>query len=504
MSVATSAETFERLLFEPLERLDGPAILGPGGADWPDLLRRADAVAARLRAEGLREDMRVGIDLDPTPAYVVTLLAVLRSGAKALLLSPSWTAPEVDRCLELVQPSFLITHGPVPGSRPPRATFGMPEPETTLLDLRGNEHEPSLPGDAVVIFTSGTSGTPKGVVLTAEGLLANVAAIREYLGVESADRSPLFTPTCYAYAVSQVLVQMLGRAPICPIRNGLKYPVLILEAIAEHRIRGLSANPTSFKILLKTAAETDLDLRSLRYAMGGGQFLARDVVDAMEARFGCRVVNQYGCTENSPRICFHWVRDGELPMPGRSLPVGKGVRGTELRVAAEGATPVADGGTGQVLVRGTSLMSRYWRMPRETADRFADGWLKTGDVGMLDPEGNLVLIGRLSDVINVGNEKVNPGEVEGYLQEMPQVQEAALFGTGDALLGEAVEAIVVPRDGASLDDAGATRMARLHLKKLVSAHKIPRRVHVRRSLPRNLYGKLDRKRLAEWAADADR
>lgn len=504
MSTASSAEIFERRLFEPLQAFQGPAVLGPGGDDWAGLLRRVDALAARLQAEGLREDMRVGIDLDPSPAYVVTLLAVLRSGAKALMLSPSWTAPEVDRCLELVQPSFLITHGSVPCSAVPRARLELPEPETTLLDLRDDSHEPSLPGDAVVIFTSGTSGTPKGVVLTAEGLFSNVGAIREYLGVESADSSPLFTPTCYAYAVSQVLVQTMGRAAICPIRNGLKYPILILEAIAEHRIRGLSANPTSFKILLKTAAETDLDLRSLRYAMGGGQFLARDVVDGMEARFGCRVVNQYGCTENSPRICFHWVRDGEQPMPGRSLPVGKGVRGTEIRIAAEGSAPVALGETGQVLVRGTSLMSRYWRMPRETEDRFVDGWLKTGDVGALDPEGNLVLIGRLSDVINVGNEKVNPGEVEGYLQEMAQVQEAALFGTGDALLGEAVEAIVVPRDGASLDDAIATKLARLHLKKLVSAHKIPRKVHVRKSLPRNLYGKLDRKRLAEWAADADR
>jgi acyl-CoA synthetase (AMP-forming)/AMP-acid ligase II len=149
-------------------------------------------------------------------------------------------------------------------------------------------------------------------------------------------------------------------------------------------------------------------------------------------------------------------------------------------------------------------MDRYWRMPKETSDRFVDGWLKTGDVGMFDPEGNVVLIGRLSDVINVGNEKVNPGEVEGYLQEMPQVQEAALFGTSDALLGEAVEAIVVPRDGARVSDDEVSKLARIHLKKLVSAHKIPRRVHVRKSLPRNLYGKLDRKRLTEWAADSDR
>ncbi|HET9300127.1 MAG TPA: fatty acid--CoA ligase family protein, partial [Candidatus Polarisedimenticolaceae bacterium] len=311
-------------------------------------------------------------------------------------------------------------------------------------------------------------------------------------GVEAADAAPLFTPTCYAYAVSQVLVQMLGRAPICPIRTGFKYPILILEAIDRFRLRGLSANPTSFKMLLKAAADVDLPLDTLRYAMGGGQFLSREVVTGMEGRFpGCRVVNQYGCTENSPRIAYHWVAAGEEPLPGKSLPVGKAVAGTEIRISDEG----------QVLVRGTSLMSRYWQMPEETARRTIEGWYATGDVGFLDGNGDLVLIGRLSDVINVGNEKVSPGEVEGFLEQAPGVAEAAVFGTDDPLLGEAVEAIVVPRDGHHLSPEDTLRSVRAHLKAFVSAYKMPRRVHLRKALPRNLYGKLDRSRLVAWARD---
>ncbi|MBU1950268.1 MAG: acyl--CoA ligase, partial [Candidatus Eisenbacteria bacterium] len=313
---------------------------------------------------------------------------------------------------------------------------------------------------------------------------------------------PLFTPTCYAYAVSQVLVQILGRAAICPIRRGLRYPILILEAIQQFGLKGLSANPTSFKILMKTAAGEDLDLTSLRYAMGGGQFLARQVVDDMQQCFpNSGVVNQYGCTENSPRISYHWVRDHEQPLTGKSLPVGRAVRGTELMVADEQANPVSEGEIGQVMIRGTSLMSRYWRMPGETKEKFIKGWLKTGDVGLLDSEQNLVLIGRMTDSINIGNEKVDPGEIEGYIQELPEIQEAAILGVEDPLLGEAVEAVVQVVEQNTLTESEVTLKCRSYLKELVSAYKIPRKIHLRQSLPRNLYGKLDRKRLREWIAD---
>lgn len=489
----------EERLFGPLARHDGPALLAKETLSAPQLLAHVDALGQRLAREGVEAGTRIGICLDPSPEYVIALLAVLRADAVALMLSPSWTGPETDRCLGIVQPAFLLGHGPSPGSAAPRRTTGLTG-ELQLHDLRREDLPPSHRGDAVIIFTSGTSGTPKGVVLTESGVLANAAAVREYLGVESADAAPLFTPTCYAYAVSQVLVQMLGRAPICPVRTGFKYPVLILEAIDSFRLRGLSANPTSFKMLLKAAAESELSLDSLRYAMGGGQFLAREVVDAMERRFrGCRVVNQYGCTENSPRIAYHWVEPGEQPLPGKSLPVGKAVAGTELRIAAEGASPATPGEMGQVLVRGTSLMSRYWAMPEETARRTIDGWYTTGDVGFVDGNGDLVLVGRLSDVINVGNEKVTPGEVEGFMEQAPGVAEAAVFGTDDPLLGEAVEAIVVPRDGSHASADEMLRAVRAHLKAFVSAYKMPRRVHLRKTLPRNLYGKLDRSRLREWA-----
>ena len=157
------------------------------------------------------------------------------------------------------------------------------------------------------------------------------------------------------------------------------------------------------------------------------------------------------------------------------------------------------GETGQILVRGTSLMSGYWKMPEQTASRFVDGWFATGDLGRLDPAGNLIVVGRLTDVINIGNEKVTPGEVEAFIQQLASVDEAAVFGVADPLFGEAVEAIVVVKPNTAVDEETVTREIRAHLRGLVSPFKIPRQVHFRANLPRTLYGKLDRKRLAEWA-----
>jgi acyl-CoA synthetase (AMP-forming)/AMP-acid ligase II len=497
---ASSREVFGRSLFDPMESADGPAILGPETISYPDLLRRVDRLGSRLRKAGVREETRVGICLEPTPSYVIALLAVLRMGAKVVLLSPGWAAEEVRRCVTTTQPAFLIADHAPQGLEPACPVSPLEESALMLVDLGAEGLDPSAPSDAVLIFTSGTSGIPKGVVLSASGLLANVTAIREYLAVERMDSALLFTPTCYAYAVSQVLVQALASAAICPVNKGLKYPILLLEAISKFRIRGVSANPTSFKILLGTQTSSSVDLSSLRYAQSGGQFLSPELVEGIRMRFSnSRVVNQYGCTENSPRICYHWVRDGEQPLPGCSLPVGKGVRGTEILLADEAGRRVPAGDTGQILVRGTSLMSGYWKMPEQTASRFVDGWFATGDLGRLDPAGNLIVVGRLTDVINIGNEKVTPGEVEAFIQQLASVDEAAVFGVADPLFGEAVEAIVVVRPNTAADEETVTREIRAHLRGLVSPFKIPRRVHFRANLPRTLYGKLDRKRLAEWA-----
>ena len=305
----SSREVFGRCLFDPMESADGPAILGPETISYPDLLRRVDRLGSRLRKAGVREETRVGICLEPTPSYVIALLAVLRMGAKVVLLSPGWAAEEVRRCVTTTQPAFLIADHALQGLEPGCPVSPLEESALMLVDLGGEGLDPSAPSEAVLIFTSGTSGIPKGVVLSAYGLLANVAAIREYLAVESADSALLFTPTCYAYAVSQVLVQALAGAAICPVSKGLKYPILILEAISQFGIRGVSANPTSFKILLGTQTSSSVDLSSLRYAQSGGQFLSPELVEAIRMRFSnSRVVNQYGCTGIHPESAITGCR----------------------------------------------------------------------------------------------------------------------------------------------------------------------------------------------------
>jgi long-chain acyl-CoA synthetase len=238
----------------------------------------------------------------------------------------------------------------------------------------------------------------------------------------------------------------------------------------------------------------DLDLSGVRYAMTGGQFLDLGLVDRIRGFFpGTRVVNMYGCSENSPRIAYHYV-DGRSGMDDEGyFAVGRAVEGTEIRIAGDDGRPIAPGAVGEVHVRGTSLMRGYWRDTAATHERIRDGWFNSRDLGYFDRDGNLHLTGRTSSIINIGNEKVSPEEVEKVLSEVPGVAEAAVYGVSDPLLGEAVHAQVVPKPGAQV----LTQDLRAHCRRKVSGYKVPRRIHVVSTLPKTHYGKIDRARLRD-------
>lgn len=347
----------------------------------------------------------------------------------------------------------------------------------------------------MIIYTSGTTGSPKGVILTERGLSANVRAVASYLDLRPSDSTVVFTPTCYAYAVSQFLTHALAGAAILPMPTYLRFPMAILQGVATARLTGIAANPTSFRMLLGLDVPADWDLSSVRYVMSGGQFLDARLVARLCERFPrTRVVNMYGATENGPRISYHWVEDRGADDPARFYPVGRAVDGTRIEIRDDEDRPVAGPEqVGEVVVAGTSLMRGYWRDPETTAQRIRDGWLHTGDLGFLDPRGELVLTGRSSNIINTGNEKVSPEEVERALLEVPGIAEAGVYGRPDPVTGESVCAKIVVEAGAQVDLWDVQRHCRL----VLSAYKVPREVTIVDALPRTLYGKMDRRKLKE-------
>ena len=472
-----------------------PAILGKDRASYGDLHRRIERFAGALSAAGVGPGTRVGLSLDPGAGYLAGLLGIRAAGATAVLFGTSWTPFEQRRCFLHAHPGWIVA-----GTEPEVGETA--HAAVDCDEVGGRIHRyvhatapmASEPDDAVIIYTSGTTGAPKGVVLPESAISANVRAVAAYLELSKSDSTAVFTPTCYAYAVSQFLTHALAGAAILPVPSYLRFPMVIPQACSTHALTGLAANPTSFRIILGLDIPEDWDLRSVRYVMSGGQFLDARLVMRLYERFpNARVVNMYGASENSPRISYHWVDDRGGDDPARFYPVGVAVEGTRIEIRSDEDRPLPARETGEVVVAGSSLMRGYWRDGDSTAAKLRNGWLHTGDLGYLDDAGRLVLTGRASNVINVGNEKVSPEDVERTLLEVRGVADAGVYGAPDPVTGETVRAQVVLEPGATVDPEAMLQHCRL----ILSGYKVPREIRIVDGLPRTLYGKLDRTRLKE-------
>lgn len=471
------------------------AILGRNAASYGELRHRVERLGRRLQESGAGAGGRVGLCLDPGAGYLVGLLAIRSIGATAVLFGTSWTPFEQRRCFLHAQPEWMIASAEPAVGQVPESSVACEEIDGQLHHYLFADPPPiSEPDDAIIIYTSGTTGAPKGVVLPESAISANVRAVAAYLELSKTDSTAVFTPTCYAYAVSQFLTHALAGASIFPVPSYLRFPMVVPQACSVYRLTGLAANPTSFRIILGLDIPADWDLRSVRYVMSGGQFLDARLVMRVSQRFpSTRVVNMYGASENSPRISYHWVEDRGGDDAARFYPVGKAVDGTQLEIRDDHDRPVPVGSIGEVVVSGTSLMRGYWKDPESTAAKLRGGWLHTGDLGRLDPDGALILTGRVSNVINVGNEKVSPEDVERVLLEVRGVADAGVYGALDPVTGESVRAKVVLDAGSAVDAAALTQHCRL----MLSGYKVPREVRIVDALPRTLYGKLDRTKLKE-------
>jgi acyl-coenzyme A synthetase/AMP-(fatty) acid ligase len=425
--------------------------------------------------------------------FAAALLGTAAARVVGVLYAPQWTAQECARVHNLSTPRFSL----LPAERtmpndPERTPVAIGDTEIGLI-THPNEAEPCEPDDAMLIYTSGTSAIPKGVVLTRKNFDANIRGINEYLALTAEDRSPVFTPTAYAYAVSQALTHALAGAAVYPIPEGMVQPQSVTRAIESDRLTGLAANPTVFKAILSSQTMVRHDLSSLRFVMSAGQFLEWDLVAQLEAACpNAQIINTYGCTENSPRIAYLPLARGTRE-PGAYVPVGYPVRGTTIRILDELDRPLPAGQVGGVVIGGRARMRGYWQNDRANQERLVDGEFRTGDHGMIDVQGRLHLVGRESNVIHVSHNKVSPEEVEAVLLSHPAVKQAAVFGEPDALREEIVAAKVVL---SAEQMVTADELVRYCMERL-SRLKIPRKIYLVSTLPHTMYGKIDRSRLRE-------
>jgi long-chain acyl-CoA synthetase len=341
---------------------------------------------------------------------------------------------------------------------------------------------------AVILYTSGTTGVPKGVALSHDNLESNARAAASLHELGREDWAVAVLPLSHSYGLT-----VMNAGHILGSRAALLrwfQPEAVLRTIEEFRAVSMSAVPTMLVYLLNYPDANRFDTRSMRVWGSGAAPLPVEIVEPFERKFGGRILEGYGLTEASPVVSAH-----RLSGPRKLGSVGRAIPGVEITIQDDLDRPLPAGELGEVCVRGRNVMVGYYRNPEETARTVRAGWLHTGDMGRLDPDGFLFIVERKKDLIIRGGFNIYPREVEEVLYAHPKVAEAAVVGMKDELMGEDVLAFVVLRSGerASAEEIAAFCEARL------ARFKCPKRIRVVESLPKSPIGKILRKELRTQA-----
>lgn len=480
--------------------------------DYAGFWREACAFARALRARGLQPGERIAILLPNRIEAAVACYGSWLAGAIAVPLNVQARSRDFIAWLAHCEAQHVVyehSHGdalaaietfdaehasralvrwPVGGSERPLCAT---DPHAVEGDV-GAEVDPARVGAddvALILYTSGTTGAPKGVTLTHGNLLANVDAVIRYLALSERDSVLSILAFYYAYGAS-VLHTHLASGGCVVLAPNLLFPHLLMETIARERITGFSGVPSTYALLLERVKLADYDLTSLRYLTQAGGAMSPALTRRLrEALPGASLFVMYGQTEATSRLTY-------LPpsrLDDKLGSVGVAVDGVALRVAREDGSDAAPGEIGEVRVRGPNVMRGYWRNDDASVAVLQDGWLRTGDMGHLDGEGFLWLSGRRNDMIKTGAHRVHPVDIEDAIAEMPEVVEVAVVGVDDDVLGQAIRAFVV---APGLPPQSENRI-KAHCRERLASYKIPRDIVFVNALPRTASGKVRRAALLE-------
>jgi len=452
---------------------DRPFVLdGDGGVvlTYGDAARRSAQVAHAIRARGLRPGDRLALQVDKRVDALLVYLACIRSGVALLPMNTGYTPSEVAHLVADAEPALVLRD----------AALDELMDEAAGLDTTFADH-PSDPDDlAAILYTSGTTGAPKGAMLSHRNLATNCFTLADVWGFHGDDvllhALPIFHTHGLFVATNCVLIAgasmvFLPRFEPDAVLRGLRRSTVMMGV------------PTFYTRLLADDRFDADACASVRLFISGSAPLLASVHAAFTERTGHAILERYGMTETT--MLTSNPLDGER-RPGT---VGFPLPAVDVRVVGDDGSVVETGGVGGIEVRGPNVFGGYWRRPELTATEFtADGYFRTGDVGTFDADGYLHIVGRSKDLIITGGLNVYPKEVESVLDAMPGVLESAVIGVPDADFGEAVVAVVVAEAGATIEP----EVIRSACREQLAAFKSPKRVHVVDALPRNAMGKVEK------------
>ena len=335
---------------------------------------------------------------------------------------------------------------------------------------------------AQIIYTSGTTGQASAVVLRHSNLSANTDSIIKYLSLTDRDRVMAVLPFFYSYGNSIMLTHFAVGGTLV-VRQEFLYPNEIIEDMIKQEVTGFSGVPSTYAILLNRSAIRHYEFPNLRYITQAGGAMSPKLTNELRSLLPhVDIYIMYGQTEASARLSY--LEPVELQR--RAGSIGKAIPGVTLEILNPEGLPVKPGETGEIVARGKNIMAGYWKEPEKTAQVLRNGWLWTGDLARVDEEGFIYIVSRKSDIIKSGAHRISPKEIEEIILEYSAVHEVAVVGVEDEILGEAIKACVVLKDGFSC----TKRELLSHCHKNLPLYKVPQHIEFREELPKTSSGKI--------------
>jgi long-chain acyl-CoA synthetase len=465
---------------------------------YADLDRQVSLCAGGLASAGLKHQDRVAILMKNCPEYILSYFAIVRAGGIAVPVNTFLTPSEIIYILKDSGCTLMI-HDDSFSEQVKQVREGIPDLDTCLFtDIKKEEYinkSRSSGNDlAVLLYTSGTTGFPKGAMLSHDNLFSNAAAIMEVVHLTASDRILLFLPLFHSFSFTVCVILPIYAGAQTVLLESVKPFSRVVNSVVRDRITFFVAIPTIYTILSRKKVPLYLRLAlkiilAVRACISGAAALPETTIRSFEERFGIPLIEGYGLTEASPVVAVNPLRGVK-----KATSVGPPLPGVETAVIDEKGERMPVGEVGELLVKGPNVMQGYYQKEKETASALKEGWLHTGDLAKIDEDGYIYIVDRKKDLIIIDGMNVYPREVEEHVMKQGDVEECAMVGIPDGKGSElSVLFVRLKEDGRA--DEGAIRD---FCKGGIARYKIPRRIVFIDDFPRTSTGKIRKTELRKW------
>lgn len=455
--------------------------------------------ANALKELGIKRGERVALFLPNIPEFIISYLGIQKIGAIAVSINVSLQEDEVKFILDDCQAVAVIST--------PQLCEKIPQEDLAYLQhllITGGKSSAGISLDklmsqalseadavamrrdepAAILYTSGTTGFPKGATLSHGNVISNMYSMNHNCGMGSKDNILLFLPMFHCFGQNAIFNSALNACATIVLHRTFE-PEAVINSVTEFDITMFFGVPTTFILLLEKASQTDL---TANYYFSAAAGLPVEIAKKWQEKFGKIIHQGYGLTETSPLASYNHYLKYKLGS------IGSPIENVEMKIVnTEDGSDVVAGELGEIVIRGVNVMLGYWNRPSETAKVMKDGWFHTGDIGQMDELGYFYIVDRLKDMINCGGLKVYPAEVENVIYQHPSVAEVAVYGVPNTLMGEQVRACIVLKPGEVVTEEEIITLCQQRL----AQYKVPADVIFVSSIPKNPTGKILKRLLRE-------